>query len=119
MKIILEIPKEFEEYYDEDKFKDVFADHIATILCDGDEDSFIFRESRMLLRAFQNSHKQTRSPETNGEQIRCMTDKELAEFLVMVSKNTLGPVIGVSDAGSVNALSLEHSCIEWIGSKLN
>ena len=119
MKIILEIPKEFEEYSDEDKFKDVFADHIATILCDGDEDSFIFRESMMLLRAFQNSHKQTRSPETNGEQIRCMTDKELAEFLVMVSKNTLGPVIGVSDEGSVNALSLEHSCIEWIGSKLN
>lgn len=119
MKIILEIPKEFEEYYDGDKFKDVFADHIATILCEGNEENFIFRESRMLLRAFQNSHKQTRSPETNGEQIRCMTDKELAEFLVMVSKNTLGPVIGVSDVDSVNALSLDHSCIEWLRSKLN
>lgn len=119
MKIILEIPNEFEDYYDADRFRDVFADHIATILCEGNEENLIFRESIMLLRAFQNSHKQTRSPETNGEQIRCMTDKELAEFLVMVSKNTLGPVIGVSDADSVSALSLEHSCIEWLGSKLN
>lgn len=119
MKIILEIPKEFEDCYDETKFKDVFADHIATMLCEGNEENFIFDESKMLLKAFQNSHKQTRSPETNGEQIRCMTDKELAEFLVMVSKDTLGPVIGVSDVGSVNALSLEHSCIEWLGSKLN
>ena len=119
MKIILEIPKEFEDCYAEDKFKDVFADHIATMLCEGNEENFIFNESTMLLKAFRNSHTQTRSPKTNGEQIRGMTDKELAEFLVMISKNTIGPVLGVSPVDTTSVRSLEHSCMEWLGSKLN
>ncbi len=119
MKIILEIPKEFEGSYEEDKFKDVFADHIATILCEGQEESYVFNESKMLLKAFQNSHRRTRSPKTNGEQIRSMTDKELAEFLVMISKNTIGPAIGVSDPDTASVLSLEHSCTAWLGSQLN
>lgn len=124
MKVVIDIPKDFEGDYIVDKFKDFFSRVIADIDCKGMCGRYEKEIAEMFLKAFDDSeekiscncqhNRNSRENEpccgcdnrqTNADRIRNMSDEELAEFLITF-KNTFG-----------KEYEGETSCMEWLQSK--
>ena len=124
MKVVIDIPKDFEGDYIVDKFKDFFSRVIADIDCKGMCGRYEKEIAEMFLKTFgdseekiscncqHNSNSRENEPccrcdsrKTNADRIRNMSDEELAEFLITF-KNTFG-----------EEYEGEASCMEWLQSK--
>ena len=100
MKVVIDIPKDFEGDYIADKFKDFFSRVIADIDCKGMCGRYEKEIAEMFLKAFDDSEEKIScnckhnnnsrdnepccrcdSRQTNADRIRNMSDEELAEFL--------------------------------------
>ena len=94
MKIVIDIPKDFEGDYIADKFKDFFSRVIADINCKGMCGRYEKEIAEMFLKAFDDSEEKfscnyqhncnsrdSESRQTNADRIRNMSDKELAEWI--------------------------------------
>ena len=100
MKVVIDIPKDFEGDYIVDKFKDFFSRVIADIDCKGMCGRYEKEIAEMFLKAFDDSEEKNvcdckhssnsrdsepccrcDSRQTNADRIRNMPDEELAEFL--------------------------------------
>lgn len=124
MKVVIDIPKDFEGDYIVDKFKDFFSRVIADIDCKGMCGRYEKEIAEMFLKAFddseakifcncqQNGNSIDNEPccrcdsrKTNADRIRNMSDEELAEFLITF-KNTFG-----------EEYEGEASCMDWLQSE--
>ena len=124
MKVVIDIPKDFEGDYIVDKFKDFFLRVIADIDCKGMCGRYEKEIAEMFLKAFDdseekiscncqhNSNSRDNEPccrcdsrQTNADRIRNMSDEELAEFLITF-KNTFG-----------EEYEGEASCMDWLQSE--
>ena len=124
MKVVIDIPKDFEGDYIVDKFKDFFSRVIADIDCKGMCGRYEKEIAEMFLKAFDdskekiscdcqyNSNSRDSEPccrcdsrKTNADRIRNMSDEELAEFLITF-KNTFG-----------KEYEGETSCMDWLQSE--
>jgi hypothetical protein len=124
MKVVIDVPKDFEGDYIVDKFKDFFSRVIADIDCKGMCGRYEKEIAEMFLKAFDDSEEKTScncqnnnnskdnepccrcdSRKTNADRIRNMSDGELAEFLITF-KNTFG-----------EEYEGEASCMEWLRSE--
>lgn len=121
MKVIIDIPKDFEGDYIADKFKDFFSRVVADIDYKGMCGRYEKEIAEMFLKAFDdseekiscnckhNSNSRDNEPccrcdsrQTNADRIKNMSDEELAEFLVGF-KNTFG-----------EEYEGEVSCMKWL-----
>lgn len=124
MKVVIDIPKDFEGDYIVDKFKDFFSRVIADIDCKGMCGRYEKEIAEMFLKAFDDSEEKIScncqhnrnsrenepccrcdSRKTNADRIRNMSDEELAEFLITF-KNTFG-----------EEYEGEASCMDWLQSE--
>ena len=125
MKVVIDIPKDFEGDYIVDKFKDFFSRVIADIDCKGMCGRYEKEIAEMFLKAFDdseekisckcqhNSNSRDNEPccrcdsrQTNADRIRNMSDEELAEFL------------SVHDLGlKGNDLPMPTDWFEWLQSE--
>ncbi|MFQ9404401.1 MAG: hypothetical protein ACLR1Z_11600 [Eubacterium sp.] len=124
MKVVIDIPKDFEGDYIVDKFKDFFSRVIADIDCKGMCGRYEKEIAEMFLKAFDdgeekvpcncqhNNNSRENEPccrcdsrNTNADRIRNMPDEELAEFLIAFN-NTFG-----------EEYEGEASCMEWLQSE--
>lgn len=124
MKVVIDIPKDFEGDYIADKFKDFFSRVIADIDCNGMCGRYEKEIAEMFLKAFDDSEEKNvcdcqhnsnsrddepccrcDSRKTNADRIRNMSDEELSEFLVGF-KNTFG-----------EEYEGEASCTDWLQSE--
>lgn len=124
MKVVIDIPKDFEGDYIVDKFKDFFSRVIADIDCNGMCGRYEKEIAEMFLKAFDDSEEKNvcdcqhnsnsredepccgcDSRKTNADRIRNMSNEELAEFLVTF-KNTFG-----------EEYEGEASCLGWLQSE--
>lgn len=106
MKVIIDIPKDFERDYISDKFKDFFSRVITDIDCKGMCGRYKKEIAEMFLKAFDDSEEKIScnckhnnnsrdnepccrcdSKHTNADRIRNMSDEELAEFLCKVKSD--------------------------------
>ena len=100
MKVVIDIPKDFERDYIVDKFKDFFSRVIADIDCKGMCGRYEKEIAEMFLKAFDDSEEKIScnckhnnnsrdnepccrcdSRHTNADMIRNMSDEELVEFM--------------------------------------
>lgn len=88
MKVIIDIPKNFERDYTADKFKDFFLRIIANINYKGVCGRYEKEIAEMFLKAFGDSEERNNKPccrcdskTTNADRIRDMGDEELADIL--------------------------------------
>lgn len=100
MKVVIDIPKDFEGDYIVDKFKDFFSRVIADIDCKGMCGRYEKEIAEMFLKAFDDSEEKIScnckhnnnsrdnepccrcdSRQTNADRIRSMSDEELAEWI--------------------------------------
>ena len=100
MKVVIDIPKDFERDYIADKFKDFFSRVIADIDCKGMCGRYEKEIAEMFLKVFDdseekiscncqhNSNSRDSEPccrcdnrQTNADRIRNMSDEELAELI--------------------------------------
>ena len=100
MKVIIDIPKDFEGDYIADKFKDFFSRVIADIDCKGMCGRYEKEIAEMFLKVFDNSEEKIScncqhnsnsrdsepccrcdSRQTNADRIRNMSDEELVELI--------------------------------------
>lgn len=100
MKVVIDIPKDFEGDYIADKFKDFFSRVIADIDCKGVCGRYEKEIAEMFLKAFDDSEEKIScdcqhnsnsrdnepccrcdSKHTNADRIRNMSDEELADIL--------------------------------------
>ena len=125
MKVVIDIPKDFERDYIVDKFKDFFSRVIADIDCKGMCGRYEKEIAEMFLKAFDDSEEKNvcncqhnsnsrddepccrcDSRQTNADRIRNMSDEELAEFL------------SVHDLGlKGNDLPMLTDWLEWLQSE--
>ena len=106
MKVVIDIPKDFEGDYIADKFKDFFSRVIADIDCKGMCGRYEKEIAEMFLKAFDDSEEKNvcdckhssnsredepccrcDSRQTNADRIRNMSDEELAETIHSISCN--------------------------------
>ena len=100
MKVVINIPKDFERDYIVDKFKDFFSRVIADIDCKGMCGRYEKEIAEMFLKVFDDSEEKIScncqhnnnsrdsepccrcdSRQTNADRIRNMSDEELAELI--------------------------------------
>lgn len=124
MKVVIDIPKDFEGDYIVDKFKDFFSRVIEDIDCKGMCGRYEKEIAEMFLKAFDDSEEKIScdcqynsnsrdsepccrcdSRKTNADRIRNMPDEELAEFLIAFN-NTFG-----------EEYEGEASCMDWLQSE--
>lgn len=124
MKVVIDIPKDFEGDYIVDKFKDFFSRVIADIDCKSMCGRYEKEIAEMFLKAFDDSEEKVScncqhnsnprddepccrcdSRVTNADRIRNMSDEELTEFLVGF-KNTFG-----------EEYEGQSSCLDWLQSE--
>ena len=124
MKVVIDIPKDFEGDYIVDKFKDFFSRVIADVDCKGMCGRYEKEIAEMFLKVFDDSEEKIScncqhnsnsrdnepccrcdSKQTNADRIRNMSDEELVEFLVGF-KNTFG-----------EEYEGEASCMDWLQSE--
>lgn len=94
MKVIIDIPKNFERDYTADKFKDFFLRIIANINYKGVCGRYEKEIAEMFLKAFGDSEERDNKPccrcdskQTNADRIRNMTDYDLGDLLQSVSSS--------------------------------
>ena len=111
MKVVIDIPKDFEGDYIADKFKDFFSRVIADIDCKGMCGRYEKEIAEMFLKAFDdseekiscnckhNSNSRDNEPccrcdsrHTNADRIRNMSDEELLELITGLSKECLAGI---------------------------
>ena len=92
MKVIIDIPKNFERDYTADKFKDFFLRIIANINYKGVCGRYEKEIAEMFLKAFGDSKERNNKPccrcdskQTNADRIRNMSDYDLGDLLQSVS----------------------------------
>lgn len=92
MKVIIDIPENFERDYTADKFKDFFLRIIANINYKGVCGRYEKEIAEMFLKAFGDSEERDNKPccrcdskQTNADRIRNMTDYDLGDLLQSVS----------------------------------
>lgn len=124
MKVVIDIPKDFEGDYIVDKFKDFFSRAIADIDCKGMCGRYEKEIAEMFLKTFDDSEEKIScncqhnsnlrdnepccrcdSRKTNADRLRNMSDEELAEFLINF-KDTFG-----------EEYEGEVSCMDWLQSE--
>ncbi len=129
MKVVIDIPKDFEGDYIVDKFKDFFSRVIADIDCKGMCGRYEKEIAEMFLKVFDdseekiscnckhNSNSRDNEPcyrcdsrKTNADRIRNMSDEELAEFM---SENTSYYYCGVRCKDRPKSPT-ESSCFRWL-----
>lgn len=100
MKVVIDIPKDFEGDYIVDKFKDFFSSVIADIDCNGMCGRYEKEIAEMFLKTFDDSEEKISckcqhnsnsrddepccrcdSRQTNADRIRNMSDEELASLM--------------------------------------
>lgn len=88
MKVIIDIPENFERDYTADKFKDFFLRIIANINYKGVCGRYEKEIAEMFLKAFGDSEERDNKPccrcdsrQTNADRIRNMSDEELADWI--------------------------------------
>lgn len=125
MKVVIDIPKDFEGDYIADKFKDFFSRVIADIDCKGMCGRYEKEIAEMFLKAFDDSEEKIScncqhnnnsrdnepccrcdSRQTNADRIRNMSDEELAEFLAVHDLGLKG-----------NDLPMLTDWLEWLQSE--
>lgn len=94
MKVIIDIPKNFERDYTADKFKDFFLRIIANINYKGVCGRYEKEIAEMFLKAFGDSEERDNKPccrcdskQTNADRIRNMTDYDLGDLLQSISSS--------------------------------
>ena len=111
MKVVIDIPKDFEGDYIADKFKDFFSRVIADIDCKGMCGRYEKEIAEMFLKAFDDSEEKIScncqhnsnprdnepccrcdSRQTNADRIRNMSDEELVELITGLSKHCLAGI---------------------------
>ena len=111
MKVVIDIPKDFEGDYIVDKFKDFFSRVIADIDCKGMCGRYEKEIAEMFLKAFDDSEEKIScnckhnsnsrdnepccrcdSKQTNADRIRNMSDEELVELITGLSKHCLAGI---------------------------
>lgn len=126
MKVVIDIPKDFEGDYIADKFKDFFSRVIADIDCKGMCGRYEKEIAEMFLKAFDdskekiscncqhNSNSRDNEPcfrcdsrQTHADRIRNMSDEELAEFLAVHDLGLKG-----------NDLPMLTDWLEWLQSEV-
>lgn len=129
MKVVIDIPKDFEGDYIVDKFKDFFSRVIADIDCKGMCGRYEKEIAEMFLKSFDDSEEKIScnckhnnnsrdnepccrcdSKHTNADRIRNMSDEELAEFM---SENTSYYYCGVRCKDRPKSPT-ESSCFMWL-----
>lgn len=116
MKVVIDIPKDFEGDYIADKFKDFFSRVIADINCKGMCGRYEKEIAEMFLKAFDDSEEKIScncqynsnsrdnesccrcdSRQTNADRIRNMSDEELAKFIQKMKNTCLVDFMGFAD----------------------
>lgn len=111
MKVVIDIPKDFEGDYIADKFKDFFSRVIADIDCKGAYGRYEKEIAEMFLKVFDDSEEKVScnckhnsnprdnepccrcdSRQTNADRIRNMSDEELVELITGLSKHCLAGI---------------------------
>lgn len=104
MKVIIDIPKNFERDYTADKFKDFFLRIIANINYKGVCGRYEKEIAEMFLKAFGDSEERDNEPccrcdsrKTNADRIRSMSDEELVEFIHKMEVTCFADIIGYAN----------------------
>lgn len=133
MKVVINIPKDFEGDYIVDKFKDFFSRVIADIDCKGMCGRYEKEIAEMFLKAFddseekiscncqRNSNSRDNEPcrrcdskKTNADRIRNMSDEELANTLF----NSCLEVMHIGECPNVDDVGMCKKCIlDWLQSE--
>lgn len=133
MKVVIDIPNDFEGDYIVDKFKDFFSRVIADIDCKGMCGRYEKEIAEMFLKAFddseekiscncqRNSNSRDREPcrrcdskQTNADRIRNMSDEELANTLF----NSCLEVMHIGECPNVDYVGMCKKCIlDWLQSE--
>ena len=111
MKVVIDIPKDFEGDYIADKFRDFFSRVIVDIDCKGMCGRYEKEIAEMFLKAFDDSEEKIScnckhnrnsrdnepccrcdSRHTNADRIRNMSDEELVELITGLSKHCLAGI---------------------------
>lgn len=136
MKVVIDIPKDFEGDYISDKFKDFFSRVIADIDCKGMCGRYEKEIAEMFLKAFDdseekiscnckhNSNSRDNEPccrcdsrQTNADRIRNMSDEELAELLFNKSRcdNCFADCNDKDNCPSLSSCYSRH--LDWLQSE--
>lgn len=125
MKVVIDIPKDFERDYIADKFKDFFLRIIANINYKGVCGRYEKEIAEMFLKAFGDSEERDNKPccrcdskQTNADRIRNMTDYDLGDFLQSVSSGVKNGNAFISFCIDDNEITMNFSDIyEWLQSE--
>ena len=135
MKVVIDIPKDFEGDYIADKFKDFFSRVIADIDCNGMCGRYEKEIAEMFLKAFDDSEEKIScnckhnrnsrenepccrcdSRQTNADRIRNMSDEELAEYIMCPAEHDLGFNKECECNGEMN-INCCKCTLEWLHSE--
>ena len=136
MKVVIEIPKDFERDYIVDKFKDFFSRVIADIDCKGMCGRYEKEIAEMFLKSFDDSEEKIScnckhnnnsrdnepccrcdSKHTNADRVRNMSDEELAEFIEQISTDSMETIsFGTKEYKEI--LERKETALEWLQSEV-
>ena len=133
MKVVIDIPKDFERDYIVDKFKDFFSRVIADIDCIGMCGGYEKEIAEMFLKAFDdseekiscnckhNSNSRDNEPccrcdsrQTNADRIRNMSDEELLDFICSIETYEEGSVKTIENGVSMHTVT---EVMDWLQSE--
>lgn len=133
MKVVIDIPKDFEGDYIVDKFKDFFSRVIADIDCKGMCGRYEKEIAEMFLKAFDDSEEKIScncqhncnsrdnepccgcdSSHNNADRIRNMSDEELLDFICSIETYEEGSVKTIENGVSMHTVSEVR---EWLQSE--
>lgn len=125
MKVIIDIPKNFERDYTADKFKDFFLRIIANINYKGVCGRYEKEIAEMFLKAFGDSEERNNKPccrcdskQTNADRIRNMTDYDLGDLLQSVSSGVENGNAFISFCIDDTEITMDFKDIyEWLQSE--
>lgn len=126
MKVIIDIPKNFERDYTADKFKDFFLRIIANINYKGVCGRYEKEIAEMFLKAFGDSEERDNKPccrcdskQTNADRIRNMTDYDLGDLLQSVSSSVENGNAFISFCIDDTEITMDFRDIyEWLQSEV-
>ena len=136
MKVVIDIPKNFEGDYIVDKFKDFFSRVIADIDCKGICGGYEKEIAEMFLKVFDDSEEKIScnckhnrnsrdnepccrcdSKHTNADMIRNMPDEELAEFIEQISTDSMETIsFGTKEYKEI--WERKETALEWLQSEV-
>ena len=133
MKVVIDIPKDFEGDYIADKFKDFFSRVIADIDCKGMCGRYEKEIAEMFLNVFDDSEEKIScncqhnnnsrdnepccrcdSRQTNADRIRNMSDEELLDFICSIETYEEGSVKTIENGVSMHTVT---EVMDWLQSE--